>query len=61
MVLRLILVNLMNRDGSVDNRRLDCLFLDDWLNSLESYVIITLELQISHLLRGHGDERAPQR
>lgn len=35
MVLRLVVVNFMDRDGSVDNRWLDSLLLDDWLDGLQ--------------------------
>lgn len=35
MVLGLVVVNFVNRDGGVDDRWLDSLLLDDWLNGLD--------------------------
>lgn len=35
MVLGLVVVNLVDRDGCVDDRWLDSLLLDDWLDGLE--------------------------
>lgn len=32
---RLVVVNFVNRDGGVDNRWLDSLLLDNWLDGLQ--------------------------
>ena len=37
MVFRVIMMNFMDRDGGVDNRRLDGLLLNNWLDSLEIF------------------------
>ena len=39
MVLGFVLVNFMDRNGSVYDRRLDCFLLNNWLNVLMNMVV----------------------
>ena len=49
MVLGLIMMDLVNGDSCVDDRRLDSLLLDDWLNGLgHSLVTLLVTARRSH-------------
>ena len=59
MVLSLLLMNLVNGNSCVDDRWLNGLLLDDWLNGL-GHVLVTriLTVNINYRPHEHGDAHA---